>query len=229
MGSSSASTICCKCNEVAVHPERFDSVEFALAKPAISDIGDGVAHNVIEEPMVIGGYQNLVLSTPASPSALPPRPQQQDPAVVPAEPYDFAVSLDRMSGDRLGIDIDSQDGHWLLVHRIDEGIISEWNRSHPLRAVREGSYIVEVNGIRGNVPRMIQECQNQGILDLVVRPPLQERDPVTHGLCACRDALLGLLWNGPVRRPALPPPGNLGTVTMSAPATLVAPPHPGLL
>mmetsp|Transcript_31868 Transcript_31868/g.62737 ORF Transcript_31868/g.62737 Transcript_31868/m.62737 type:complete len:236 (-) Transcript_31868:174-881(-) len=235
MGSSSASTIsaiCCKCNEMAAHPERFDSIEFALAKPEISNIGNGAAHNHNEEPMVIeGGYQNLVLSLPGPALAFPAQSQQPDPVVVPAEPCDFSVSLDRISGDRLGIDIDQQDGHWLLVHRIDDGIIKEWNRSHPLRVVKEGSCIIQVNGIRGNVPLMIQECQTQGILDLIVRPPLRERDPMTRGLCVCKESLLGLLWNvnGPVRRLALPAPAVSGAVTMSAPAALTSPPHSGLL
>mmetsp|Transcript_33774 Transcript_33774/g.90148 ORF Transcript_33774/g.90148 Transcript_33774/m.90148 type:complete len:149 (-) Transcript_33774:163-609(-) len=35
------------------------------------------------------------------------------------------------------------------IHGVQEGPIAEWNRAHPVRAVKRGDVLVAVNGVRG--------------------------------------------------------------------------------
>mmetsp|Transcript_33919 Transcript_33919/g.105361 ORF Transcript_33919/g.105361 Transcript_33919/m.105361 type:complete len:192 (+) Transcript_33919:54-629(+) len=120
-----------------------------------------------------------------------------------ALPSDFVAILDRRGGERLGIDVDQMDGAWLLVESVNGGLVERWNSKHPTQMLLEGSRVLEVNGVRGDVPRMLAECREHQLLELHVRPsalrcpppeppPLQRRErPLVHGLCNCgREAAL---------------------------------------
>lgn len=80
--------------------------------------------------------------------------------------------------DRLGIDVDHASGSYLLVTRIKEGPVWEYNEnvSHDLR-VYPGDRIIEVNGmagIGGNVMVLLERIRTDGTLNfLVKRPSLQ--------------------------------------------------------
>jgi len=89
----------------------------------------------------------------------------------------------------MGVDIDQNDGDWLLVHKVSsDGIVAKWNGAHPLQQVKGGSKILEVNGIRNDIPKMVSLCQSAEVLDLVVwpAPPEQLSTGVfTGGFCNC--------------------------------------------
>merc|ERR1711966_159207 len=62
----------------------------------------------------------------------------------------YTVIVDKLCGDRLGIDVDSCDGETLLIEAVQEGgLVHSWNEQNPGRAVRMGDRILEVNGRRG--------------------------------------------------------------------------------
>mmetsp|Transcript_106665 Transcript_106665/g.206665 ORF Transcript_106665/g.206665 Transcript_106665/m.206665 type:complete len:221 (-) Transcript_106665:107-769(-) len=180
-GSAAVASVCCRCNEPTGHPDKNDTAELTLVQMEKRDVSK------------------------VHPTAAPLSPGEKilAPAAVgvPPLPCDFIVSVDRVAGCRLGIDIIEVPGRGLLVHSVTGGLVSDWNETHPMRAVKVGSCILEANSVRGDVPRMLAECQHEGVLDLIVRPPPHERglDPAVHGsLCACRTALTGLLDGVPL-------------------------------
>jgi len=178
-GSAAVASVCCRCNESLWHPDKSDAVELTLV------------HSFAEKRDV--PQVHVPLSSGEKILA---------PAVVGVPPLlcDYIVSVDRVAGCRLGVDIVEVPGRGLLVHSVTGGLMTDWNEAHPMRAVKVGSCILEANGVRGDVPRMLAECQHQGVLDLVIRPPPHERacNPSDHGLCSCRTALTGLLDGMPL-------------------------------
>mmetsp|Transcript_31143 Transcript_31143/g.71112 ORF Transcript_31143/g.71112 Transcript_31143/m.71112 type:complete len:136 (+) Transcript_31143:37-444(+) len=79
----------------------------------------------------------------------------------------YKIVLDRSSGDRLGIDVD-QDGNCLLIKNIErDGLVALWNQEHSTK-VSIGDWIVEVNGIRDDVQRMVNECKKTILLRVVL-------------------------------------------------------------
>mmetsp|Transcript_92357 Transcript_92357/g.177291 ORF Transcript_92357/g.177291 Transcript_92357/m.177291 type:complete len:180 (+) Transcript_92357:1-540(+) len=59
--------------------------------------------------------------------------------------------------DKVNIEVSDQDGSRLRVELINEGLIAQWNRSHPSFGVKVGDMIVRVNGVRGTAAGMIDE------------------------------------------------------------------------
>eukprot|EP00440_Ansanella_granifera_P046834 gb/GFBE01050714.1/.p1 GENE.gb/GFBE01050714.1/~~gb/GFBE01050714.1/.p1 ORF type:complete len:144 (+),score=48.51 gb/GFBE01050714.1/:1-432(+) len=93
----------------------------------------------------------------------------QDKQKKPAED-EYAVTLDKSGGQRLGIDVDHQDGLTLLVECINEGLVQDWNSTATEdRQVRVGDRITEVNGIRSDITALVDECKNNQILQLKLR------------------------------------------------------------
>merc|ERR1719217_281649 len=86
-----------------------------------------------------------------------------------AGPAEFEVVLDRSQGERLGIDVDHQNGTMLLVEAITGGLMAGWNYSNPDSEVLAGDLIVEVNGIRGNAWRLLNTCEQNKLLRMVVK------------------------------------------------------------
>lgn len=59
--------------------------------------------------------------------------------------------------DKVNIEVSDQDAGRLRVEKIDEGLVAQWNRSHPAFVVKVGDTIVKVNGMRGTGAEMIDE------------------------------------------------------------------------
>ena len=82
----------------------------------------------------------------------------------------FKVTLDRSGGAKLGLDLnfDSSEGLVLLVERVGEGLVEQWNSSNEQADVRSGDYLVQVNGVDGSSMRMLAELREDKLLEIVV-------------------------------------------------------------
>ena len=82
----------------------------------------------------------------------------------------FKVTLDRSGGAKLGLDLnlDSNEGLVLLVERVGEGLVEQWNSSNEQADVRSGDYLVQVNGVDGSSMRMLAELREDKLLEIVV-------------------------------------------------------------
>mmetsp|Transcript_34838 Transcript_34838/g.81371 ORF Transcript_34838/g.81371 Transcript_34838/m.81371 type:complete len:306 (-) Transcript_34838:170-1087(-) len=94
---------------------------------------------------------------------------------------EFMVKLDRSKGDSLGIDVTHTDGVSLLVENITVGLVLEYNCKNAEKRVLAGDRVVEVNGVRGNVTKMLQECRQHQELSLTfLRAPLGDFSVVLY-------------------------------------------------
>merc|ERR1719210_2886937 len=82
---------------------------------------------------------------------------------------EFAITLDKSEGTRLGIDVDHQDGTSLLIENINGGLVEAWNDAHPDQKVKQGDRIIEVNSIRDDVLQLVDECKKNQVLCLKLR------------------------------------------------------------
>eukprot|EP00416_Gambierdiscus_australes_P030415 CAMPEP_0171090570 /NCGR_PEP_ID=MMETSP0766_2-20121228/31941_1 /TAXON_ID=439317 /ORGANISM="Gambierdiscus australes, Strain CAWD 149" /LENGTH=154 /DNA_ID=CAMNT_0011548579 /DNA_START=112 /DNA_END=576 /DNA_ORIENTATION=- len=81
---------------------------------------------------------------------------------------EWKVVIDKTSGTRLGVDVDHQDGATLLIDAITGGLAQKWNVDNPDKEVKQGDRIIEVNGIRGDVELLVQECKKSKVLEMTV-------------------------------------------------------------
>mmetsp|Transcript_105615 Transcript_105615/g.147241 ORF Transcript_105615/g.147241 Transcript_105615/m.147241 type:complete len:146 (+) Transcript_105615:91-528(+) len=117
----------------------------------------------------------------------PPVKEPQDMAIAPAASRDkemrergdgggrgneYEVLLDKTTGKRMGIDVDHKDGKTLLIECINDGLVKEWNDNAPTdKKVQINDRIVEVNGFREEVARLVDECQKDQMLHIKVARP----------------------------------------------------------
>eukprot|EP00747_Dinoflagellata_sp_TGD_P179693 gnl/TRDRNA2_/TRDRNA2_30909_c0_seq1.p1 gnl/TRDRNA2_/TRDRNA2_30909_c0~~gnl/TRDRNA2_/TRDRNA2_30909_c0_seq1.p1 ORF type:complete len:152 (+),score=32.01 gnl/TRDRNA2_/TRDRNA2_30909_c0_seq1:135-590(+) len=82
---------------------------------------------------------------------------------------EYEISLDKRSGTRLGIDVDHQDGTTLLIESVYGGLVERWNDTNPNSKVKQGDRIIEVNGIRGEVFQLADECKKNQVLNIKIK------------------------------------------------------------
>eukprot|EP00927_Polykrikos_kofoidii_P051761 TRINITY_DN45559_c0_g1_i1.p1 TRINITY_DN45559_c0_g1~~TRINITY_DN45559_c0_g1_i1.p1 ORF type:complete len:159 (-),score=33.52 TRINITY_DN45559_c0_g1_i1:88-564(-) len=83
----------------------------------------------------------------------------------------FNVTLDKAKISTLGIHVDyeAQDG-MLLIVSISGGLAEAWNETcDPECLLRVGDSIVEVNGVNGDVAKLLEVCRNATTLNMVVK------------------------------------------------------------
>eukprot|EP00930_Biecheleria_cincta_P035491 TRINITY_DN2440_c0_g2_i1.p2 TRINITY_DN2440_c0_g2~~TRINITY_DN2440_c0_g2_i1.p2 ORF type:complete len:162 (+),score=37.01 TRINITY_DN2440_c0_g2_i1:109-594(+) len=106
-----------------------------------------------------------ITSAPAEPASHASVPESR-----PLAPNEYAVTLDRSAGEKMGIDVDHKDGETLLIEMVNEGLVKNWNDDPGnTDKVRMGDRIVEVNNIRGDVLQLVDECKKNQILNLRIR------------------------------------------------------------
>lgn len=149
MGSSNS---CCASKE----GDKFDKTE------AAKTVTGGDDHNTAE--VVVGTAEQC----PTSPTVNPVYTKEA-PAAPTKSSNEFYITVDKTQGTRLGVDVDHQDGHTLLIDAITGGLVEKWNQENPTQAVKQGDRIVEVNGIRGDVLQLVDECKKNKVLEMVVR------------------------------------------------------------
>jgi len=82
---------------------------------------------------------------------------------------EFQIQVDRSEGGKLGIDVDFSDEITLLIDAITPGLIQDWNDRNPTYLVRKLDRIVEVNGLRGDYARLVEECRKEELLTMVIK------------------------------------------------------------
>jgi len=71
-------------------------------------------------------------------------------------------------GPRLGVDVDLSDGVCLLIDKVNDGLICEWNKANPDKEVRKDDRVVSVNGTSGNAQELAEVCKRDDVLQMVV-------------------------------------------------------------
>ena len=82
---------------------------------------------------------------------------------------EYAITVDRSNGARLGCEVDHQDGVTLEIDEIRPGLIAAWNAVNPTLEVRAGHRIVEVNGVRNDGFLLADECKKKQVLHIKLR------------------------------------------------------------
>mmetsp|Transcript_97115 Transcript_97115/g.202858 ORF Transcript_97115/g.202858 Transcript_97115/m.202858 type:complete len:139 (+) Transcript_97115:89-505(+) len=91
------------------------------------------------------------------------------PTAAAGREKEIVITLQKRAEDRLGVDVDHQDGVSLLIDEITEGLVKSWNDANPDKKVEKGDRIVEVNGNRGEVLRLVEECKKTGALKMCIK------------------------------------------------------------
>lgn len=146
MGSANS---CCASKD----SDKFDATDAAKIATGAED------HNTAE----------VVVSEPAPPSPTVNPVYTKETAAPPKSSNEFKITVDKTQGTRLGVDVDHQDGQTLLIDAITGGLVEKWNTENPGQAVKQGDRIVEVNGIRGDVLQLVDECKKNKVLEMMVR------------------------------------------------------------
>mmetsp|Transcript_139204 Transcript_139204/g.444895 ORF Transcript_139204/g.444895 Transcript_139204/m.444895 type:complete len:174 (-) Transcript_139204:112-633(-) len=81
--------------------------------------------------------------------------ENKPPASQPASGSEFSVMLRRVGGKKegdLGITLAREGAAYecLKVLKVSGGLIETWNQAHPDLAVKDGDFVMEVNGLRQN-------------------------------------------------------------------------------
>lgn len=127
----------------------------------------------------------------------------------------YSVTLDKRSG-KMGLDIDYIPERKLLpIFGVTSGSAREWNAAQPeeLR-IKPGDAIVEVNGAKGDAKAMLDKCQGDLVLRLVLMKGMS-REHLGRDLEAlvkhtgCGPRLVRLAWQAaPLFSRAGPRPGS---------------------
>lgn len=116
-------------------------------------------------PAAAASSEPKVESTPGAPT-----PLESVPETRPLASNEYLVSIDRCSGDKMGIDVDHKDGETLLIEMVNEGLVNNWNADPNNKdKVMVGDRIVEVNNINGDVLQLVDECKQNQVLNLRIR------------------------------------------------------------
>lgn len=81
---------------------------------------------------------------------------------------EFQITLDRRDGTKLGIDVNHEDGKELFIESIDEGLVQTWNEQNPDNVVMPEDRIIEVNSVRGDVQKLLDECMEHAVLEITL-------------------------------------------------------------
>lgn len=105
-------------------------------------------------------------------------PEGMGTAIATPRPIRFRIKVDKGEGEKkLGLDtvalLTARDGVLqrekgaLKVQLVKpDGLVSAWNAAHKRRQVREGDFIVEVNGVRGTSQELYSAIRQGTTLDL---------------------------------------------------------------
>ncbi|CAK0789922.1 unnamed protein product, partial [Prorocentrum cordatum] len=80
-----------------------------------------------------------------------------------APPEGFAVDVLKRPGDVLGAALGNSEEGAVVVAIEERGLLGEWNRAHPERALRPGCLVTRVNGATGYWS-ILEEIQRPGAL-----------------------------------------------------------------
>eukprot|EP00425_Heterocapsa_triquetra_P026900 CAMPEP_0195102264 /NCGR_PEP_ID=MMETSP0448-20130528/66813_1 /TAXON_ID=66468 /ORGANISM="Heterocapsa triquestra, Strain CCMP 448" /LENGTH=245 /DNA_ID=CAMNT_0040137721 /DNA_START=63 /DNA_END=800 /DNA_ORIENTATION=+ len=96
---------------------------------------------------------------------------------APRKPVKFRIHVEKSEGKKLGLDtvalLSATEGVLrrekgaLRVQMVKpDGLVAAWNSEHKRRQVKEGDFIVEVNGVRGTSEELYSVIGRDAILDI---------------------------------------------------------------
>eukprot|EP00927_Polykrikos_kofoidii_P006108 TRINITY_DN12464_c0_g1_i1.p1 TRINITY_DN12464_c0_g1~~TRINITY_DN12464_c0_g1_i1.p1 ORF type:complete len:167 (+),score=39.99 TRINITY_DN12464_c0_g1_i1:51-551(+) len=85
-----------------------------------------------------------------------------------AEKSSICITLKKVRGSKLGVDVDLSDGETMLVEKVMDGLVLDWNKAHPGQEIRRNDRIVCVNGLANDSQRMADACSKDGILEVTL-------------------------------------------------------------
>mmetsp|Transcript_56352 Transcript_56352/g.119926 ORF Transcript_56352/g.119926 Transcript_56352/m.119926 type:complete len:236 (-) Transcript_56352:148-855(-) len=84
-------------------------------------------------------------------------------------PIEFPISINRAEAPSLGMDLRyAPNGTTLMITQVGDGPMQDWNRRNPERAVTRHDRIIQLNGVRGSPPQLLQASEDAETLDLVI-------------------------------------------------------------
>lgn len=82
----------------------------------------------------------------------------------------YIITLDRTSGDKLGLDVEERQGTGSLpIKAITGGLAAKWNESKSQKIIA-GDHIIQINGVKGDVAQMMRKCRTDKKLILHIMP-----------------------------------------------------------
>mmetsp|Transcript_142615 Transcript_142615/g.443575 ORF Transcript_142615/g.443575 Transcript_142615/m.443575 type:complete len:139 (+) Transcript_142615:104-520(+) len=98
-------------------------------------------------------------ATPTAATALPPAGAKTE----------WTITVKKsQGGPRLGVDVDLSDGIVLLIDKVNDGLVNEWNKLNPEKEVRKDDRVVSVNGTSGNAHELADVCKRDEVLQMVI-------------------------------------------------------------
>merc|ERR1719291_1644925 len=83
-------------------------------------------------------------------------------------PMILRVTLHRLpASPRIGLNIVNSGEKSLLVKMIKDGLVKDWNTTHPDMKVLVGDRIIEVNGVKGSFSKILGALRGEGALNFV--------------------------------------------------------------
>jgi len=100
----------------------------------------------------------------------------------PGSVKEWQVNVTKPPGEAFGMKFDCSDGETIGVTKVKPGhFMSSWNDNHPDFEIRRGDRIVEVNGVRGNAKRLMDEAtKSTGPVSLKVQGPRPRTPMLDH-------------------------------------------------
>mmetsp|Transcript_68001 Transcript_68001/g.197070 ORF Transcript_68001/g.197070 Transcript_68001/m.197070 type:complete len:154 (+) Transcript_68001:52-513(+) len=131
----------------------------SLARPALEQ-----QEEVVSEAAAAKGEAKEEAATKAKEAA------KESPRESPKElPKEWTLSLVKVEGSRLGVDVDLSENVYIVVEFVHPGLVTDWNTAHPDLAVKRGDRIVSVNSVRSNARDMVDICKKEKTLELIVQ------------------------------------------------------------
>jgi len=82
---------------------------------------------------------------------------------------EFQVVVSKaQGGPRLGVDVDLSDGVALVIDKVNDGLIGEWNKNNPGKEVLKDDRVINVNGVTGNAQELAEVCKRDDSLQMVI-------------------------------------------------------------
>jgi len=177
-GSFAMIQCCCQCNEPEAESINFEESTNFEDGPSVQ-LMDQTATEAINECESTIATPADIQTLPLCPSAADSQPENlrlfgkelptaQEPPLQ--ESVEFPVSVVVAQGQSLGLSVDSSDEKTFLIRIVRQGGAAEaWNIENPEFKLGQGMRIVEVNGMRDNMDKMIPEFQKPGRKNMLVR------------------------------------------------------------
>jgi len=108
--------------------------------------------------------------SPMAPPQLSPQGWQQ--TLEGPRPGEYTATLERPLQGRakVGLHVKPMQNSRLNVTSVSDGLLQDWNIAHPAEAVKVGSSIMAVNGVRGDTKMMLEQIRTARVLIMYVKP-----------------------------------------------------------